>query len=209
MKDKDLTQKKRKKRLNTFGNIVLWVFLGLILLFSVSNVIDRATNYNFPLFGIRTSVVVSESMSKDYNPDEPHDQYKIGHIQKNDAIFAVIVLDYNSLQVGDVITYYSPSKGLVCHRITEIPKEEGKQLIITKGDANAVSDAPIEFSQVKGIVLSVMPGLGTFISFIQSGYMLAAVLISIGIILLVLFVYNFTEDRKNFKGGQTKDENKK
>lgn len=68
-------------------------------------------------------------------------------LKKGDLIFLKGVDKPEDLRIGDIIAFEHP-KGITLHRVKSI---EG-DLITTQGDANAVPDGPIHFSQVVGRV---------------------------------------------------------
>lgn len=101
------------------------------------------------------------------------------------TIIVVKHIDFNDLQVGDVITYKTYSGDFnVTHRIHSINKNN--QTVITKGDATTNLDEPVSASRIVGVVVAYFPQLGYVFDFIRNNI----ILITIGII-LILFVLNF------------------
>ena len=62
------------------------------------------------------------------------------------------------LEVYDVILFLDDDLGLICHRIVQIDEDTGK--IWTRGDANNRLDGVVDFEDVKGKVVSSIPGIG-------------------------------------------------
>ena len=180
--------------------IIGWSFIGLLFLISGINVIDRATGYNLPLFGFRTSVIVTSSMSMDLYGTAS--DYEIKQLQINDVIITKTT-SYENIDVGDVITFTSKD-GFICHRVVEKYETEGYKYFVTRGDANTACDTPIEMSNVKGKVINTVPKVGGVVAFIQSPYMLIAIGFSGFVIFLSIFVYKYTEDRKEKKNTPSK-----
>lgn len=79
------------------------------------------------------------------------------------------VVDPESLQVGDIITFRSTESklegALNTHRITSVYEESGQLMFHTKGDANAVEDSePVSSINVVGKVVFISAALGTVVS---------------------------------------------
>lgn len=96
-------------------------------------------------FGTGAAVVLSGSMSPT--------------LEVNDL---VLVQEKEHYEVGDIVVYQS-GNSLVVHRVAAL---EGTQ-IITRGDANNVSDAPVDISAVKGTVVIRIPHLGAVINILK------------------------------------------
>ena len=56
-------QKKPSKKLKIIGNAVFFTLISVIVAFSVWNFVDIRSGYKYPIFGMRTSVIVSPSMA--------------------------------------------------------------------------------------------------------------------------------------------------
>lgn len=136
-------------------------------------------------FGIGMGVVMTGSM-------EPN-------ITEEDLI---IVKSADEYHIDEVIVYQSQGK-LIVHRIIEIDGD----MIITKGDANNVSDEAININQVKGKVTKVLVGFGSLIKFIKSPFGVVLIL-GVAILLLVLS-YKKEKDFENEKINVLKEEIKK
>ena len=82
-----------------------------------------------------------------------------------DSMLLVQKADAASLQVGDVISFFSPDPSLNgalnTHRIVGIAEVDGSLQFTTKGDANLIEDQyPVDESRVVGKVLFVSTQLG-------------------------------------------------
>ena len=76
-------------------------------------------------------------------------------ISKGDAVIIKKVSHENELKVGNVIAYYNSKNGkIIIHRITEIKKDDnGKNLYVTKGDANkSVDKYKLTYKEIRGVV---------------------------------------------------------
>lgn len=96
-------------------------------------------------FGTGAAVVLSGSM-------EPA-------LEANDLI---LVRESEPYRVGDMVVYQS-GRELIVHRIVSL---EGSH-VITQGDANPVSDPPIDIRAVKGKVILRIPRLGAVINLLK------------------------------------------
>ena len=92
-------------------------------------------------------------------------------ISVNDLLF---IKGYDSYQIGDIITFVTPSSSLITHRVIEVFPEG----YITQGDANNITDEEITSQMVLGKTMCVIPGVGRVIE---------AILSPAGIVLLVCF----------------------
>jgi len=61
---------------------------------------------------------------------------------------------------GDIIVYKKPNGDLVVHRLVNKTKIDGGYILITKGDANTVSDHPFPDQRYIGKVVARMPFIG-------------------------------------------------
>lgn len=78
-------------------------------------------------------------------------------IHKGDAVILKKVGEKETLKKGDIIAY-SRGKLIIVHRITEVKKDNGKTVYITKGDANNGNDPrEVYQNQVKGKVQFKIP----------------------------------------------------
>ncbi len=99
---------------------------------------------------------------------------------------------FNTTNVGDIIVFKKPAgeDRIIAHRITEITSENGKRVIITKGDASPVSipgvDFPVNSHNFIGRVKFIIPEIGFLfnppINYVLPGTVISAVAI-------VIFIY--------------------
>ena len=190
-------KKKTKKVLRIIGDVVFWTIVAVLISIFVCNGIDKITNYGCPIFGFRQSVVASESMSKAY-PDNTYLTPDMKRIQKYDIILTKNYKKYEDIQLYDVITY-TDGKNLICHRVVELYQDNGKNYIVTRGDANNADDTPIEYSLVRGKVINVTPWFGRVLLFIQSPFILLAVFGSLFFVFLGMFIYDNEKDKRKAK----------
>lgn len=120
------------------GSVVRWV------IWSVAGVI--VLWFSLGVFPVRPAVIYSGSMRP---------VFEVGDI--------VIIAKKNPklLRVGDVISYKAKDSPLqTVHRIVAVRNEGGREVFITRGDANTRNDPPVPMENVTGKVILVVPRLG-------------------------------------------------
>lgn len=175
-----------KKNKNIFLVVLKWVIYVLIILLVVISLwlmIDRISGYNFSFFGLRSSVISSDSMSEVNVRHEDRDYLLENEerLYKNDLIFTYDASSIEDLQIYDIVTYVDSNNNLICHRIVQIDVEENK--IWTQGDANNARDGVIEFEDIKGVYIGKISSLGAVTLYLQSPYGL------FGISIAFLFIF--------------------
>lgn len=149
------TEKKKKISLPVLIiNIIVTAIFVFVFICLCTVMIQTVTGKEPTLFGYRSFVVLTESMTGTYD--------------KGDVIIVKVLdgedleSDPSALKEGDVVTFIAPQgfgavEGYtVTHRVVEAPfeGEDGKYYIRTKGDAAEIPDAvPIPVGNVTGIVL--------------------------------------------------------
>lgn len=175
-----------KKKKNKFLIVLKWVIYVLIILLVIISLwlmIDRISGYNFSFFGLRSSVISSDSMSEVNERHEDRDYLLENEkrLYKNDLIFTYDASSIEDLEVYDIVTYVDSNNNLICHRIVQIDIEENK--IWTQGDTNNARDGVIEFEDIKGVYIGKISSLGAVTLYLQSPYGL------FGISIAFLFIF--------------------
>ncbi len=135
---------------------------GFLLGISIYNWNTRNLGDQMPMpFGVGASVVLSGSMEPALQVDD-----------------LVVIRETDTVQVGDIIVYQS-RHSLVIHRVMEISGDA----IVTRGDANNAPDEAITMSQVKGVMVASIPGIGAAVRLVKqpavvTGILIAAVLLT-------------------------------
>ena len=99
---------------------------------------------------------------------------------------------FNFTHVGEIIVFNKPAgeDRVIVHRISEITSENGKRIIITKGDASPVSipgvDFPINSQNFIGRVKFVVPEVGILFIPPINYILLAGVVSAVG---LTIYIY--------------------
>ena len=175
-----------KKNKNIFLVVLKWIVYVLIILLIVISLwlmIDRISGYNFSFFGLRSSVISSDSMSE-VNVRHEYKDYLLDNeerLYKNDLIFTYDAKSIEDLEVFDIVTYLNSDNTLICHRIVQIDVDANK--IWTQGDANNARDGVIEFEDIKGVYIGKISGIGAASLYLQSPYGL------FGISIAFLFIF--------------------
>ena len=189
---------KEKKKLKPIHIIVDVIFIGVsgfMVLCFVWNFVDIRSGYQYPLFGQRSTVIVSESMAT-VNSANDYVTSDMKQIQKYDVITTKAYKSYEDIKIYDIATYYSNSKELVCHRVVDKYESEGKQYIVFRGDANNIDDAPVSYELVRGKVTKITPKVGHVVAFIQSPYLFIALFGTLFFVFLGAFIITYKKDKK-------------
>lgn len=146
MKKTPKHQKKRFSKKTVFRYIV-FSFIGIVLgLFVYTQNAKGLLNDKIPMpFGYGMSVVLSGSMESRLSVDD-----------------LVIIKATDNYKVNDIVLFQD-GNSLVIHRIIEIDGDT----VTTKGDANNVADEPINKSQIKGVLVYDIAGLGAVVNILK------------------------------------------
>jgi len=135
-KRKKLNQKLWKK-LSIKGS-VSWTIFALFAVF----IILLSNGY----FGIKPTVIYSESMSPEFAP--------------GDLVF-IENIEKTSIAEGDIIQYIGADKLSIIHRVIEVKNQGSGQCYVTKGDANTEIDPdPVMDDKVLGKAVFKIPFVG-------------------------------------------------
>jgi signal peptidase len=153
-------------------NIIVFV-LGILIIVSLYHYFETEFDNPLPFF-----VIYSDTMSP--------------ALKVNDLVIIGDGNMFNFTHVGEIIVFNKPAgeDRVIVHRISEITSENGKRIIITKGDASPVSipgvDFPINSQNFIGRVKFVVPEVG--ILFIPPiNYILLAGVVSV--VGLTIYIY--------------------
>jgi len=162
-----------RSRLPTVIKNVIVFILGILIIVSLYHYFETELDNPLPFF-----VIYSDTMTP--------------VLKANDLVIIGDGHMFNSTNVGDIIVFNKPAgeDRVIVHRISEITSENGKRVIITKGDSSPVSipgvDFPINSHNFIGRVKFVIPEVG--ILFIPPmNYILLAGMVSA--VALVIFIY--------------------
>ena len=162
-----------KSRLPTvIKNIIVFV-LGVLIIVSLYHYFETELDNPLPFF-----VIYSDTMTP--------------ALEINDLIIVGDGHMFNNTNVGDIIVFKKPAgeDRIIVHRITEITSENGRRVIITKGDASPVSipgvDFPVNSHNFIGRVKFAIPEIGVLFS-PPLNYVLLGGIISA--VVIVIFIY--------------------
>ena len=180
-----MEDKKSKNKAKKILNIVLDVFCALLFLLATYEVVLKFTHNSVYLFGVRSDVVLTDSMS--YVSEDPKVQkFLEGHddrLKRGDLVYSVKIKDDTELNIYDIVIFKNTDNGKeTIHRIVDIMDgslyQDGKDRYVIRADtANLTStDGAYPRDQIIAKYKSHVKGFGKVINFFRSIY---------GIILLV------------------------
>lgn len=148
---------------------ILLILLNLVLLFS-----KFVLKKEYPdILGYSYFEVLTGSMRNEINISD-----------------IVIVKSQANYQVGDIITYKSKNY-VVTHRVVKVEEN----ILVTKGDANNISDEPIYKNQVIGKVVHKIEKAGIYIKVFTD---IKVIILMFIIIMLIVFIMSEIEMRNNY-----------
>lgn len=148
---------------------ILLILLNLVLLFS-----KFVLKKEYPdILGYSYFEVLTGSMRNEINISD-----------------IVIVKSQANYQVGDIITYKSKNY-VVTHRVVKVEEN----ILVTKGDANNISDEPIYKNQVIGKVVHKIEKAGIYIKVFTD---IKVIVLMFIIIMLIVFIMSEIEMGNNY-----------
>lgn len=180
-------QKSRKRQGIKTTTIVNAIVIAVTVLLALMFFTSFATQRGHSLFGFRSYIVVTGSMSPAF-----------------DAGSFILVREKlpNELDIGDVISYtVSDGKTVLTHRIVEKNDVDGQLSFITKGDANnANDDRPVAPESVLGKVVLSVNYIGAFFLSLREPQNIALCAGIIAVIFLAPELYRWlTREKKTEK----------
>lgn len=136
---KKITENSVLKLINNIVYVILFLIVASVLFVVI---LQRASNNDIALGGIRIFNIVSESMVPKYN---------IGDV------LVVKSIEPQNIKVGDDIAYIGQestfNQKIVTHQVIKIDYENGEYIFHTKGIANILEDPLVHQNQVFGKVV--------------------------------------------------------
>lgn len=197
---------KASRVISTVINVVLVIAIILAAISTYISFVSSSGNGVPSVFGLQIYSIQTESM------------YPI--LKPGDLIFDTAIKDADTLEVGDIITYWTVINGervLNTHKIHEIYDGGDYRIFSTKGEANNVVDSlTVHESEVVGKYKFRVGGLGKVFDYLQdSTGFLIVVVIPVFIFFLfylvqffrVLFEYQNVKNRIKYEQerGRTED----
>lgn len=148
----------KKNKLGGVLRILLLIVCGAIIGINVYSFnAGRLVGNKLPMpFGYGAAVVLSGSMEPTFSAGD-----------------MIIVRESDEFTVDDIVVFQDKDS-LVVHRII---KTDG-DTVTTRGDANNVSDDPVELSDVKGKVVLCIPFVGNIVNFLKTPIGIALVILA-------------------------------
>lgn len=141
--EKKTTKEKTIFGLKIAGNIIFYLIIIALLLFSIMNINAGSKNGGFPnIFGKGFLSVQSDSMTRSGTLPSEYDSYEIQGFTKGDLLYVKVLnnKNINELKKGDVVTFYdSTIEALNTHRIVYITYNEDNTVnsVSLQGDLSA------------------------------------------------------------------------
>ena len=202
VKETKSTTKKVKKILSITFNVIFYLIIVLVLIFSIST-ISRKNASTVPTFlGKGYLVVQSDSMKGTFEEGE---------------LITIKVLkkekDKKALKVGDVITFYSTKlNALNSHRIVSIATNSEGEVVgyVTKGDnpLAEIDDFAVSVEDVKGVWTGThSKGWGKTVTFLTSPVGFFVCIIGPTILFLIYAIIMFVKAFMTYRLSQAKTNN--
>ena len=188
-----------KKKIR-ISSIILNTIAILIFVFATYELIVKFTNNSIYLFGVRSDVVLSDSMSC-VNEDPRVQSFLEGHndqLQKGDLIYSTKVTDKTELNIYDIVIFANRDNNKqTIHRIVQI--KDGSQYadgqpryIIRADSANFGShDGAYTKKEIHAKLKSRTPFVGYILNFLTSIF---GIILEVGIIVIIV-LYQFFDDK--------------
>lgn len=166
--------KKSLRVVRIVKNIVCWTLIAILTLSVIVFTLTKINGESPSLFGYSIHRVITGSM-------EPT-------LMIGDVILNKEVKEPSEIGIGDIITFQGDARfgnQKVTHRVSVPPYDDnGKPVLVTKGDANEKEDGVIDFSSVESKYLTKVGFLTTLYSVFFSTW---GFLIFILLLILVFF----------------------
>lgn len=174
-KKKTASLKKALKVGRIIKNLICWTLIAVLTAAIVIFMTTKISGGTPTVFGYSIHRIVSGSM-------EPT-------LEIGDVILSTEVKDTSDVHVGDIVTFQGDSRfdnQKVTHRVLVSSYDDGKGniVIVTKGDANAIDDGEINFSDVESKFVAKVSILSDIYNFFFSPW---GLIIFIFLLLLIFF----------------------
>lgn len=187
------------KAIKIIGNILYYLLVVVVILILAVVLIQRISNNNFSLAGIKIFNIVTESMVP---------KYQVGDILISKTV------DPSQIKVGDDLVYLGQegdfADKIITHQVIAIEQTEtGEYKFHTKGIANDQEDPVVSQSQVYGIIIYktyILSFISKIINNIYGFYFLIFLPLTLLIIIKIIKVYN---EYKQDKEEQVEEKNEK
>lgn len=169
-----------KKIINIVVNVILVIAIVLAAVCTYVSFVSTSGSGVPSILGIRPFTVQSDSMYP--------------ALQPGDLIIDTAVKDPSTLQIGDIVTYWTIIDGervLNTHRITGIYDGGTYRIFETKGDRNTIADPlTVHESEIVGKFKFRIPGVGKVMDYLQTS---TGFLIIIVLPVLLFFIFHLVQ----------------
>jgi len=196
MKRKQNKQGKAKKIIN----IILDVFCIFLFIFAAYHLVLKFTNNSIYLFGVRSDVVLSDSMSF-VSEDKKVQKFLQGHderLKKGDLVYSTKVKDDTELNVYDIVIFKNMDNGKeTIHRIVDIRAGsdylDGKERYVIRADTAKFTETDGAYTrdQIIAKYKSRIGGIGHVYRFFSSIF---GLILEVGLIFIVI-LYQYLDDK--------------
>jgi len=121
---------KKKEIFKKVAGWVIYIGVLIVLIWLTPKVMSLALDSEYPMASITSSSMWPT-------------------LQRGDLVLIKGVSSADDIEIGDIIIYRNP-KGFTIHRVIEKKLET----LVTKGDANNITDSPIEYKDIVGKALT-------------------------------------------------------
>ncbi len=206
MDEKKLQKGKKKAKAIDILTVTISLLLFLFISYEIAVKISGNSIY---LFGIRSDVVASDSMSSK-NPDSDIQSFLSGHddqFEKGDIVYSVKIDENTELNVYDCVMFLHPDTGnLTIHRIVDIIERDGTTRYLLRADTASSSsgDGAFPRSMLIAKKVGMLPKMGYVLAFLQSFYGMLFGVGAIFILLLLDFFLGKEKKKSKTKEGEEK-----
>lgn len=214
----DKRQNSIVKIFKIIGNSIFYLFILVLLLFSITNLSTKKEDDIPNLFGKGFVNVLSSSMDGEVSSLD----YKVGSFKK-DALVIVNILktdeEKSKLKVGDVVVFWGQldpadpkSKGFIIHRIIAIDLDAKK--VQTQGDNRVTNPVweEVNFSGIKAVATKKMEKVGSPLRFMQTstGFALLvilplAIIVLFEVVILVRYILKHNKEKMRLELEQERE----
>ena len=206
---------KKTKKPKKVSNIILNAVCIFVFVFAVYELIIKFTNNSIYLFGVRSDVVLSDSMSYVNKEDKKVQTFLEGHnnrLHKGDLVYSSKVTKKTKLDVYDIVLFKNKDNNkITIHRIVEIKDGskyyDGQERYIIRADTASYgsNDGAYLHDEIIAKYKYKIAGLGYVSHFLASIY---GVILEVGIIVIII-VYQLLDDKffkKSLENADSKQE---
>ena len=195
-----MNEKNKRKKSKLIIDIILDVFCVFLFLLASYKLVLKFTNNSLYLFGVRSDVVLSDSMSF-VSDDKKVQKFLKGHddrLEKGDLVYSTKVKNDTELNVYDIVIFKNMDNGKdTIHRIVDIRDGkdylDGETRYVIRADTAKYTETDGAYTrdQIKAKYKSRVKGIGNIYRFFSSIY---GFILDIGLIFIVI-LFQYLDDK--------------